>query len=106
MLVFLFCTALIKWKRSVHSEHKELSRQIQQCVDYRLRDDLERDLDDLVARMEAKGEQIARLRKLQEMVSCNNSSFVRIELKWPYDVVFTVVEQIAFVLKCLDQICA
>jgi len=34
----------------------------------RLRDDLERDLELLVASMEAKGEQIARLRRHQEKV--------------------------------------
>lgn len=50
-------------------EHKELTRQAAQCTDARLKEDLERELDALVARMEAKGEQIARLRKHQELVT-------------------------------------
>ena len=54
---------------NVCSEHQELSRQIQQCTEPRLREDLERELDSVVSRMEAKGEQIGRLRRHQEMVS-------------------------------------
>ena len=50
------------------SEHQELSRQIQEAVDPRLKDDLERELDSLVAQMEAKGDQIAQLRKHREKV--------------------------------------
>lgn len=45
------------------SEHKELLKQIQDTEDERLREDLERELDQLVARMETKGEQIARLKQ-------------------------------------------
>ncbi|XP_013403341.1 centrosomal protein of 57 kDa isoform X1 [Lingula anatina] len=47
-------------------EHQELLKQINEARDYRLREDLERELDHLVARMEAKGDQIARLKKHQE----------------------------------------
>jgi centrosomal protein CEP57 len=47
------------------SEHKELLKQIQDTEDERLRGDLERELDQLVARMETKGEQIATLKQHQ-----------------------------------------
>ena len=50
------------------SEHQELSKQIHDTVDSGVRDDLERELDVLVARMEAKGDQIAKLRRHKEMV--------------------------------------
>ena len=51
-------------------EHQELSRQIAEAgEDHGLCDDLERELDTLVARMEAKGEQIARLRRHQHRSS-------------------------------------
>lgn len=50
------------------SEHQELSRQLQEAIDPGLTEDLERELDHVVARMEAKGEQIARLRRHQEKV--------------------------------------
>ncbi|CAB4008063.1 centrosomal of 57 kDa-like [Paramuricea clavata] len=46
-------------------EHKELLKQIQDTEDERLRGDLERELDQLVARMETKGEQIATLKQHQ-----------------------------------------
>lgn len=49
-------------------EHQELTRQINEVRDYRLREDLERELDHLVARMEAKGEQIGRLRRHQQVL--------------------------------------
>ena len=50
---------------SSFSEHKELLKQIQDTEDERLRGDLERELDELVARMETKGEQIATLKQHQ-----------------------------------------
>ena len=51
------------------SEHKELLKQIQDTEDERLRGDLERELDELVARMETKGEQIATLKQHQAHLS-------------------------------------
>ncbi len=50
------------------SEHQELNRQIHEATDIQLRDDLERELDHLVGRMEVKGDQIAKIRRHQEMV--------------------------------------
>lgn len=50
----------------VYSEHRELSRQIQESDDPRIREDLRRELENLEARMEAKGEQIAMVRRQQQ----------------------------------------
>ena len=50
----------------VYSEHRELSRQIQESDDPRIQEDLRRELENLEARMEAKGEQIAMVRRQQE----------------------------------------
>lgn len=50
-------------------EHEELLRQIKEAVDPRMRDDLERELECLVSRMEVKGDQISRLRRYQQMLS-------------------------------------
>ncbi|KAI0229327.1 Centrosomal protein of 57 kDa [Lamellibrachia satsuma] len=55
-------------------EHQELSRQIEEATDVRLRDDLERDLELLVSSMEAKGDQIARLRRHQEKLMRKQTS--------------------------------
>jgi centrosomal protein CEP57 len=52
-----------------NSEHEELTRQIKEASDRRLRDDLERELDDLVSRMEAKSNQITKLRRFHDKVS-------------------------------------
>ncbi|XP_065136386.1 centrosomal protein of 57 kDa isoform X1 [Paramisgurnus dabryanus] len=46
-------------------EHQELARQIQTCGSDRLRQDLEREMETLVKRMESKGEQIAKVRRHQ-----------------------------------------
>ncbi|XP_072035677.1 centrosomal protein of 57 kDa-like [Amphiura filiformis] len=54
-------------------EHHELAKQIQETEDTRMRDDLERELDELVVRMEAKGEQIARLKRHKIQVSKKKS---------------------------------
>lgn len=51
------------------SEHKELLKQIQDTEDERLREDLERELDQLVGRMETKGEQIASLKQHRERLT-------------------------------------
>ena len=50
----------------IHSEHRELSRQIQESDDPRIQEDLRRELESLEARMEAKGEQIAVVRRQQQ----------------------------------------
>ncbi|XP_035686764.1 centrosomal protein of 57 kDa-like isoform X7 [Branchiostoma floridae] len=44
-------------------EHQDLTQQIREAEDTLGREDLERELEQLVKRMEAKGEQIAKLRK-------------------------------------------
>lgn len=59
---------LVKWAVFFSSEHQELSEQINTATDPRLQEDLERELDALVVKMEAKGDQIARLRRHQEKV--------------------------------------
>ncbi|XP_048017298.1 centrosomal protein of 57 kDa [Megalobrama amblycephala] len=46
-------------------EQQELSRQIQSCASDRLRQDLEREMEALMKRMENKGEQIAKVRRHQ-----------------------------------------
>lgn len=46
-------------------EQQELSRQIQSCSSDRLRQDLEREMEALMKRMESKGEQIAKVRRHQ-----------------------------------------
>ena len=52
----------------LNSEHQELMSQIHETTDTRMREDLERELDILIARMEAKGDQIAKLRRHKEKV--------------------------------------
>ncbi|KAK1786167.1 hypothetical protein P4O66_017882 [Electrophorus voltai] len=49
-------------------EHQELAKQIQQCRSDRLRQDLEREMETLVKKMEAKGEQIAKVRRHQTVM--------------------------------------
>lgn len=44
-------------------------KQIHEAKDPRIREDLERELDILVAKMEAKGQQISKVRKHQQKVS-------------------------------------
>ena len=48
------------------SEHREISRQIQESDDPRIQEDLRRELENLEARLEAKGEQIAVVRRQQQ----------------------------------------
>ena len=50
------------------SEHQDLVRQIDEARRLELREDLERELELLVKRMEEKGAQISKLRKHQETV--------------------------------------
>ena len=52
-----------------HSEHQELAKQIQETEDTKMKDDLERELDELVTRMEAKGDQIASLKRHKVQVT-------------------------------------
>ena len=52
------------------SEYEELQRQISDASSQRIQDDLERELDRLVKRMEAKGEQIKKLSRYQTAVNC------------------------------------
>ncbi|XP_070568116.1 centrosomal protein of 57 kDa-like isoform X2 [Ptychodera flava] len=47
-------------------EHQELAKQIQEAEDPRIREDLERELDHLVSKMEGKGQQIAKLKRYKE----------------------------------------
>ncbi|XP_069101741.1 centrosomal protein of 57 kDa-like isoform X3 [Argopecten irradians] len=49
-------------------EHQELSKQINEVTDSRIREDLERELDSLVSRMESKSQQISKVRKHQDKV--------------------------------------
>ncbi|KAL4647100.1 centrosomal protein of 57 kDa isoform X1 [Arapaima gigas] len=50
-------------------EHQELVKQIQESRSDRLRQDLERELEALVKRMESKGDQIAKVRRHQMQVA-------------------------------------
>jgi len=50
----------------IYSEHREVARQIQESEDPRIQEDLRRELENLEARMEAKGEQIAMVRRQQQ----------------------------------------
>lgn len=50
-------------------EHQEFSKEISDTTDPRVREDLERELDALVSRMEAKSQQISKIRKHQEKVA-------------------------------------
>ncbi|KAM9468743.1 centrosomal protein of 57 kDa isoform 2-T2 [Clarias gariepinus] len=49
-------------------EHQELGKQVQACRSDRLRQDLERERENLVKKMEEKGEQIAKARRHQAQV--------------------------------------
>ena len=51
------------------SEHQEYMRQIHEAKDPRIREDLERELDALVLKMEAKGQQISKVRQHQQKVT-------------------------------------
>ena len=56
------------------SEHQEFSKEIGDTKDPRIREDLERELDALVSRMEAKSHQISKIRKHQERVSSSTNA--------------------------------
>lgn len=63
MLVTVLCVCVCE------SEHQELGKQVQACRSDRLRQDLEREIENLVKKMEGKGEQIAKVRRHQAQVS-------------------------------------
>lgn len=50
------------------SEHQEISNEINEATDPKIREDLERELEALVSRMEAKSQQISKVRKHQQKV--------------------------------------
>nr|XP_054753231.1 centrosomal protein of 57 kDa-like [Lytechinus pictus] len=50
-------------------EHQDLAKQIRETEHPHIREDLERELDNLVFKMEAKGDQIAKLKKHKEQLS-------------------------------------
>ncbi|KAL4233779.1 Centrosomal protein cep57L1 [Mactra antiquata] len=50
-------------------EHQEFSKEINDTTDPRIKDDLERELDVLVTKMEAKSQQIAKIRKYQDKMA-------------------------------------
>jgi centrosomal protein CEP57 len=50
------------------SEHQEISNEINEATDTKVREDLERELEALVSRMEAKSQQISKVRKHQQKV--------------------------------------
>lgn len=50
------------------SEHQELSHEISEATDPQIREDLERELDALVTRMEGKSQQISKIRRHQNKV--------------------------------------
>lgn len=54
-------------------EHQELAKQVQEAEDSNLREDLERELDQLVTRMELKGQQISKLKRHQEKLSAKRT---------------------------------
>ncbi|XP_071136170.1 centrosomal protein of 57 kDa-like isoform X4 [Mytilus edulis] len=47
-------------------EHQEISNEINEATDHKVREDLERELEALVSRMEAKSQQISKVRKHQQ----------------------------------------
>lgn len=49
-------------------EHQEISNEINEATDPKVREDLERELEALVSRMEAKSQQISKVRKHQQKV--------------------------------------
>lgn len=64
------------------SEHQEFSREISETTDPRIREDLERELDALVSRMEAKSMQISKIRKHQEKVMNNETWCILIHMSY------------------------
>ena len=55
-----------------------MCQQLEDTENIQLRDDLERELDKTVSRMESKGEQIAHLRKYQEKLTVTNKNYIKL----------------------------
>ena len=70
-LSLLFEQSGIKVVLFYFSEHQELSKEINEISDSRIREDMERELGGLVSRMEAKSLQISKIRRHQERASWN-----------------------------------
>ena len=68
-LTLLFEQAELKLFFFYFSEHQELSKEINEISDSRIREDMERELGGLVSRMEAKSLQISKIRRHQERAS-------------------------------------
>ena len=51
------------------SDREDLTRQIKDTSDKQLQNDLTKQLNSIVARMEAKGEQVVKLKRCQEAVT-------------------------------------
>ncbi|XP_046585534.1 centrosomal protein of 57 kDa-like isoform X2 [Haliotis rubra] len=49
-------------------EHQELVKQINEVADHRAREDMERELDSLIVKMDVKGQQISKVRQHQQKV--------------------------------------
>jgi len=56
------------------SDREDLTRQIRDSDDQQLQSDLTKILNNIVARMEAKGEQIVKLKRCQDLVTCHSTS--------------------------------
>lgn len=50
------------------SEHQDLGKRVEACRSDRLRQDLEREMENLVKKMESKGEQISKVRRHRAQV--------------------------------------
>ncbi|TRY93029.1 hypothetical protein DNTS_009488 [Danionella cerebrum] len=61
-------------------EQQDLSRQIRTCVSDRLRQDLEREMEALLKKMEQKGEQIDKMQKLKKARSKQNGTGSKMEV--------------------------
>ncbi|XP_026106501.1 centrosomal protein of 57 kDa-like [Carassius auratus] len=59
-------------------EQQELARQIQSCGSNRLRQDLEREMETLMKRMENKGEQIAKVRRHQTQCGQQSAGLLKV----------------------------
>lgn len=76
VLIMYVYFVYFEWCVLCYSEHQELVRQIDETDKRELREDLERELDCLVRRMEEKAIQISKLRKHQQTVSLYFRSFL------------------------------
>ena len=70
VLIFL----VLPW----YSEHQELSHEISEATDPQIREDLERELDALVTRMEGKSQQISKIQRQQSKVLHTQSSCLKL----------------------------